>query len=96
MKILALEEDLSSTANADSDALLLAETRAVWELVQAGTIREIYFREGPTQAVIILEAGSTQQAEEILARLPLVAAGRTRFNVIGLRPSPGFARLFET
>ena len=96
MKILALEEDIANEASADPAALLLAEARAVWKLVQAGTIREIYFREGPSQAVIILEAESRAEAEAILARLPLVQAGRTRFQVIGLRPYPGFARLFAT
>jgi muconolactone delta-isomerase len=94
MKILALEEDLTGTVEADSAALLLAEARAVWDLVQAGTIRGIYFREGRTQAVIMLEAESTRQAQEILAGMPLVKAGRTRFEVIGLQPYPGFARLF--
>ena len=94
MKILALEEDLNSAASADSDALLLDEARAVWKLMQAGTIREIYFRDGPSRAVIILEAESSAEAEATLARLPLVEAGRTRFEVIGLRAYPGFARLF--
>jgi hypothetical protein len=43
----------------------------------------------------LLEAGSTAQAQAVLARLPLVKAGLTEFDVIGLRPYPGFARLFR-
>ena len=94
MKILAMEEDIPGAANTDASALLLDEARAVWELMQAGTIREIYFREGQTRAVIILEAESDAEAEAILARLPLVKAGRTRFGIIGVRPYPGFERRF--
>ena len=95
MKILALEEDIPNAAGNDSALLLQDEARAVWELMQAGTIREIYFREGPSQAVIMLEVGSSAEARAILDGLPLVKAGRTRFEVIGLRPYPGFARLFR-
>jgi muconolactone delta-isomerase len=94
MKILALENDRPGSSHADSTALLQDEARAVWELTQAGTIREIYFRQGPRRAVIILEADGIREAEETLALLPLVKAGLTEFELIGLQPYPGFARLF--
>jgi hypothetical protein len=70
------------------------EARAVWELTQSGIVREIYFRESQSAAVIVLEVAGVAQAEEVLARLPLVRAGLTEFEVIGLRPYPGFSRLF--
>jgi hypothetical protein len=44
----------------------------------------------------LLEAGSTAQAQEDLAQLPLVTAGLIEFEVIGLSPYPGFARLFSS
>jgi len=95
MKILALEKEVSGAAAADDAALLQDEARSVWELMQSGVIREIHFRDDRSQAVILLETGSTAQAQEILAELPLVRAGLIEFETIGLRPYPGFARLFK-
>jgi hypothetical protein len=95
MKILALEKDIPGASYSDVEPALHGEALGVWELVLSGTIREIYFREGPTQAVIIMEAEGTRQAEEVLAQLPLVKAGLTEFEVIGLRPYEGFSRLFR-
>ena len=95
MKILALERDLPGTTAESFEPHLEAEARAVWELMQAGVIREIHFRQDRSEAVILMEAGSTQQAKEALAGLPLVQAGLIEFEVIGLQPYPGFARLFK-
>jgi hypothetical protein len=94
MKILALEKDRPGVTSAQCAPFLEAEARAVWSLVQSGMIREIYFREDRTLAIVLLEAASTRQAEDSLAHLPLVEAGLTEFDVIGLRAYPGFARLF--
>ena len=46
------------------------------------------------QAVILLETETLEDAQRMLAQLPLVRAGLTEFEVIGLRPYPCFARLF--
>ncbi len=94
MKILALEHDRAGASDADLASLLKAEAQAVWDLMQTGTIREIYFREGARRAVLILEAESVRAAQEMLARLPLVKTGLTEFECIGLQAYPGFARLF--
>ena len=94
MKVLALEKDRAGTSSADNAALLAAEAKAVWDLCQSGTIREIYFREVESQAVLVLEVPSTREAERLLAGLPLARAGLIEFEVIGLRPYPGFSRLF--
>jgi len=96
MKVLALEKDISGAASIENSAILQDEARAVWQLMQAGIIREIHFREHRSQAVIMLEVGSTAQAQEVLAQLPLVKAGLIEFEVIGLQPYPGLARLFRT
>ena len=94
MKLLALEKERPGVSGDDYGPHLQAEARAVWELLQAGILREIHFRHDRPQAVIILEADSPQQAQAALAQLPLVKAGLIEFEVIGLRPYPGFARLF--
>jgi hypothetical protein len=95
VRILALEKDRPGGRRDDIEHLLRAEAREVWQLYLAGTIREIYFRELHTQAVLVMETESAAEAERILSRLPLVEAGLTEFEVIGLRPYPGFARLFD-
>ena len=95
MKILALEVEQPGASAADFVPHLQVEARAVWDLTQAGTIREVYFRSDRSLAVMILEAADTQQAEAILGDLPLVKAGLIRFEVIGLQPYPGFGRLFK-
>ena len=95
MRILALEKEVPGASAGNLTARLQEEARAVWELTQAGIIREIHFRDDRSQAVIMLEANGTAQAEEVLAQLPLVKAGLIEFEVIGLLPYPGFARLFR-
>jgi hypothetical protein len=42
-----------------------------------------------------MEAASPADTETLLARLPLVHAGLAEFEGTGLRPYPGFCRLFE-
>ena len=96
MKILALEADApGADEGAYTAALLQAESRRAWELLQAGVIRELYFRADRHAAVLVLECASTEEAQAVLATLPLVAAGLITFEVIPLAPYPGFARLFS-
>ena len=95
MKILALEKERPGASSDDYAPHLQAEARAVWDLLQAGILREIHFRDDRAQAVIILEADSMQQARAALAQLPLVKAGLIEFEVVGLRPYPGLDRLFR-
>ena len=47
-----------------------------------------------SEAVLVLESQSTDDARAVLATLPFVAAGLITFDVVGLRAYPGFARLF--
>jgi hypothetical protein len=68
----------------------------VWELQQAGVLRELYFRQDEDSAVLMLECTDTIEAEKILNTLPLVEEGLITFDIIPLVPYPGFSRLFET
>jgi hypothetical protein len=69
MKILALEHEVPN-AGADMFSLhAAAEARKVWELHQAGVIRELYFRADRTEAVLILECGSIAEALDVLGCL---------------------------
>ena len=70
------------------------EAARVWELYQAGTFRELYFRQDEPSAVLILECANIEEAFGLLDTLPLVREGLITFDVIPLVPYPGLARLF--
>ena len=84
---------LSPAAAADR---LRAEAQRVWDLYQDGVIRDIRFRTDRVDVVIELEAPDEAAARAVLATLPLAAAGAIEFELIGLRPYDGWARLFGT
>jgi muconolactone delta-isomerase len=94
MKILALEREFPGTAAADFHLYAKAEAARVWELYQDGVIREMYFRADRNAAVLVLECADAEQAQAALSTLPLVQHGLIAFDVIPLKPYPGFARLF--
>ena len=95
MKILAMEKSVPGVAaSAFTPELLQAEAARVWELQQAGALREIWFRQDRSDAVLMLECTDAAEAERTLATLPLVSAGLIAFEVIPLKPYPGLGRLF--
>ena len=95
MKILALEMEMPGVAaQGFGPPHLKAEARRVWEIYQAGILREVYFRQDQSTAVLMLECTTVEQAHAVLSTLPLVQAGLIRFDVVPLAPYPGFARLF--
>jgi muconolactone delta-isomerase len=94
MKILALEKELPGASAERFQPLLKDEARRVWELTQSGALREIYFRADRQTAVLVLECAGVEEAQGLLAGLPLVAAGLIEFELIPLAPYPGFGRLF--
>ncbi len=93
MKFLAIEHELKSEGY--SPELLEAEARAAWALHQRGEIRELYFKQASKEAVLILECPSLEQAQALVASLPLVQAGLIEFSVEALVPYDGFERLFQ-
>jgi hypothetical protein len=95
MKILALEHEIPGTTPQQFQQYAKAEAGKVWELHQAGLIRELYFRADKNEAVLVLECASTIEAHEILATLPFVQEDLISFEIIPLVAYPGFARLFE-
>lgn len=98
MRFLALGSEVDSTfpglSSEEAAALGRAEARRAWELHQAGIVREISFRTGARMSVMLLEAPDEGAAREALASLPFVQAGLLTFEVFGLRPYDGWARLF--
>jgi len=94
MRFLAIERDVPGVHDDQYYPHLRAEAERAWELYQSGVVRELYFRADREAAVLVMECGSSGEAEAFLATLPLVHEGLIRFDVIPLRPYPGFQRLF--
>ncbi len=96
MKILAIEHEVPGKMPGEFAAQLKPEARQLWQLYQDGRVREIYFRGDRPEAVLVLECAEVDEAGRVLGRLPLVTAGLIQFELIPLKPYPGFSRLFET
>jgi hypothetical protein len=94
MKILALEHELPSATVEQFQLYANDEAHKVWELHQAGIIREPYFSVDKNEAVLVLECASVNEAQEILATLPFVQKKLISFEVIPLKAYSGFERLF--
>jgi hypothetical protein len=94
VKILAMEKAGVGPGTVATQELLQSEALRAWELYQDGVIRELYFRGDRPSAVLVLECRDVEEARQILDTLPLVAAGLIGFEIHGLVPYPGFARLF--
>jgi muconolactone delta-isomerase len=94
MKILAVEKDKPGISQEQLQPYLQEESARAWELYQDGILRELYFRADFPAAVLIMEAGSVDEAKKALDTLPLVREGFVAFEFIPLVPYAGFARLF--
>ena len=94
MKILAMEKEMPGVQRDQFTRHLKPEAMQVWSLYASGTLREMYFRQDRSEAVLILECADANEAAQLLDSLPLVKAGLIRFDIIPLIPYAGFARLF--
>ena len=94
MKILAIEREVPGVPDEAFDPHLRTEALKAWELYQAGTIRELYFRTDWPGAVLVLECADADEASRVLGTLPLVREGLIDFEIIPLTAYPGFERLF--
>lgn len=95
MKILAIEKDIPNVKDEQFKPHLKDEAEKVYELFQAGIIRELYFRQDRSNAVLVLECENAEEAQEILNTLPLVKENLIAFEIIPLKAYPGFSRLFD-
>lgn len=95
VKFLALEKEIENIPDdAFTAELLQKEAAQAWALYQSGILRELYFRDDRSEAVLVLECVDLKTAQETLATLPLVREGLICFDVFGLAPYPGWERLF--
>ena len=95
MKILALEHECPGATSEAFQRFAQEEAFKAWDLHQAGTIRELYFRADQSSAVLVLECESLDEALSMLATLPFVREELISFELIPLRAYPGFERLFK-
>lgn len=95
MKIIAIEKELSDSTPELFKEFSEHEALEAWNLYQDGFIREMYFRADKSSAILILESSNLVEANEILQRLPFVKRGLITFDLIPLKPYPGFSRLFK-
>ncbi|HCT70543.1 MAG TPA: hypothetical protein DF409_05315 [Bacteroidales bacterium] len=94
MKYLAIEQDAGADGQIFTPELLRSEAFRVHELYLEGSIREIYFDENH-YALLVLECGSREEAETVLASLPLVSNGLIRFAIRELHPYTGLSRIIN-
>jgi len=95
MKVLALGRDTAPADDPRFAEVRPAEARRAWELYQQDILREIYFRADRPNGVLVLEVPDLAAARAVIDSLPLVAAGVIDFDLVPLKPYPGFARLFR-
>lgn len=95
MRIIALEKETNTAKPIEFRRNAKAEAKALWKLYLEGTVREFYFRKEKKLAVLILEAKNKAEANNALSKLPYVSKKLIEFELIPLRPYPGFQRLFK-
>ncbi len=96
MKIIAIEKELPDSKPQDFKDLSEREAIEAWNLYQEGFIREMYFKADQSCAVLILESEDVVEAGKTLQRLPYVKEKLISFDLIPLKPYPGFSRLFKS
>ncbi len=65
MKILALEHELPNATAEGFQEYAKDEAHQVWALVQAGVIREANFRVNRSEAVLVLECQTVEEAQDL-------------------------------
>jgi len=84
MKILALEHEAPTATVEQFQQYAKDEARKVWELVQAGVVREANFRVDRNKAVLVLECQTVEEARDELSVLPFVQNELITFELIPL------------
>lgn len=72
-----------------------AEVKHALGMYRDEAVREIYSRADGKGAIIVLECGDIAQAEQLVAGLPLAAAGLLSFEFYGTKPYRGIVQYAE-
>ena len=90
MKIVAIAHRSDKHQPEDFAPHLDAESAYAMKLFADEKVRELYSRSDGNGAVLVLEADSVEDAEEMLSGLPLVKLGLLTIEVYGVQPYRGF------
>jgi hypothetical protein len=96
VKVLAILTLISRAPLETVRAELANQLKASGALYASGVLREVYATEDPKKAVFMIEAADAAAAKQVLAPLPMVAAGL--FHMQGTRADslvPGVTRRWE-
>ena len=96
MKIIAIARMNAGVDPAVIEANQLSEASATWDLYQSDFLREFYFRADGPGVVLMVEAGSIEEAQVRLDTVPMVKAGVLDWQLTPLKPFPVFAHLFAS
>lgn len=91
---LVITHDKPNVNWKEQEQLLKQEAKALWNLQKNGTIRNIWFTKNSREAILIIEAGDSKMAKEIINTFPLVKEGLITYDVIELVAYDGYERLF--
>jgi len=94
MKILAIEKEIEGTKWENTEKLLEQEAQHVFQMYLSDCLREIYFTENKN-AVLVMEVKDCVEAINILDSLPLVRAGKIKFEIMELKPYTGYERIIK-
>jgi len=75
-------------------AELASELKNSWALYASGVLREVYATEDPRCVIFVMEADDAARAMQVLAPMPMVAAGMFRIECVELRPFVNWSMLF--
>lgn len=92
MRLLAIENELCPLMLGE-EILLKEQRKAVYELYLKGFIREINQKENSDGLLLVMECMSKREGENFLAKLPLVRAGKSTFDIFVMEPYKGFKEL---
>lgn len=95
MKILATENELCPLILGEKEILLTEQIKSVHNLYLKGIVRELYQSKDSNLMIIVLECISYREAESYLAKLPLVRAGKSTFDIKVLEPYRGYMDLLS-
>lgn len=95
MKILFKTRRLPGVTHEQIVALRLQEAAAVWKLVAAGTLREIWFSPDGPAVFGTLECEGLDEARAVMSALPMPTAGLIDFDFHRLLPYDQFGLLFR-
>ena len=93
MKILAIENELCPLMLGEKEVLLSEQRKAMYALYLHGYIREMNQKEDSNEMILIMDCVSKREAENYLAKLPLVRSGKSTFDIFVMEPYDGFREL---